>query len=1168
MPFKSNEREFMSQVTSWLNEFLSSGTYPFENASSEPSLKGMDNKTQFPDVQLWLNRETQQGYGWELKTPATSAEDPALLENAVEKARTMSAAYFVTWNMRDAIIWKTPEAGNKVKADDSRRRYPSLYQISSPDDLLVQPNKIALKNRTKEILDDLATLHQRGSLHAIELDAIFFVHMLNNAVQALYPNVRDALVDKVGGDANFKKGLWDWAAKQGIANYADPAFYEVVSRQIVYRLLSRIIFYEALRRQWTNLPKMDIADSDVTVANNQIKEVFSKARYIDWHAVFEEDFSDKVGFPEPAIKTLDNLLRDLNNFNFSMMPQDVIGAVFEGLIPPDERHTLGQYFTPENLVDLIDTFCVRTRDALVLDPTCGTGTFLTRAYDRMKNNMGQPEHKKLLPQLWGIDIAHFPAQLATINLFRQDLHDYANFPRIVVSDTFKVRVGQSFSFPPPRINLDSGITTIDEKFPLFDAAVGNFPYIRQELINKLDPGYKVNLEETVKKDWLADYRDVFEISDKQYEEFKRSPDNIKYSKVGFKLSGQADIYAYLFFHVARFVKEGGRMGFVTSNSWLDVAYGYELQKFFLNNFKIVAVLESRAEPWFEDAAINTVVTILERCPDKTEVSNHTVKFVKIKRKLSELIPWDMKIEAAQRWHGLDGLVYKIESAGKANYKVENNTLINTLCGLQTYEDNDFRIRLVKQGELQDKLLKHGKTDKWGKYLRAPEVYFDILDKCASKLVMLGKVADIKRGFTTGINDFFYLSAEKIEYWGIEDEFLAPVLKSPRESESIAINPAKLELKVFLCSKSKEELLKENKNGALRYIEWGEKQKTDDGVQWPEIPTVSGRKYWYSLSSYKLTNLVWTKSYDTRFLQRYSETPLLADQRVYQIEPHKRINLKLLAAVLNSTFCSLFIESAGRINLGEGALDTTVEEAQEYVEIPDLKLFSTKSKTAIILAFNNLSKRKIGTINQESRLKDRQKLDSLILEALGLDPEKYLQPLYDGLTELVRERIELAGMRKKGKQAKAQRSIDKVIQEVIKEVLPNGLKKFPDEFLDAPLKPEEFENISIPKEPLSLGSLFLGTQEILTGSGSIYTARNSHAAKYIIYSQKTDTFTVSLPKDDIVVAKAMSSYELYLRKIKEELYKDFSRHTLDPGLSERLAQQALKELGLPDFVLSL
>jgi hypothetical protein len=49
---KSNEREFMSQVTFWLNEFLKEGSYPFEVASSEPSVKVSEKKTKFPDIQI------------------------------------------------------------------------------------------------------------------------------------------------------------------------------------------------------------------------------------------------------------------------------------------------------------------------------------------------------------------------------------------------------------------------------------------------------------------------------------------------------------------------------------------------------------------------------------------------------------------------------------------------------------------------------------------------------------------------------------------------------------------------------------------------------------------------------------------------------------------------------------------------------------------------------------------------------------------------------------------------------------------------------------------------------------------------------------------------------------------------------------------------------------
>jgi len=536
---KSNEREFMSQAISWLNEFMSSGAYPFELATSEPSIKVSEKGTKFPDVQIWLNRLAHQGFcGWELKTPATAVDDADLLKNAAEKARAMNADYFVTWNMRDSVIWRTPHVGELVGVQHRLESHHSLYQINASDDLWIEPNKIALKNRAREILDDLATLYREGHLHLIDVEVTYFVGRLHSAAKALYPHVQESLISRAGSDARFRSRLFDWAVKQGIARYDERSFHETVSRQIGYRLLVRILFYETLRSRWSNLPKIDISGLSAKVANKRFRETFEQARQIDWHAVFEEDFLDDVALPESAIEELEKLITDLNRFNFSIMPQDVIGAVFEKLIPYEERHLLGQYFTPENLVDLIDAFCVRSVDDHVLDPTCGTGTFLTRAYDKMKVS-GQREHKKLLSQLWGIDIAHFPAQLATINLFRQNLSDYANFPRIISEDFFKVRVGQSFKFPPPKVSPDSSFNLIKQKLPAFDAAVGNFPYIRQELINKKIPGYKDFLESTLKEEWLADYPDAFVIHDKNKEyviDAIKKGEKADLSKVDFRLS--------------------------------------------------------------------------------------------------------------------------------------------------------------------------------------------------------------------------------------------------------------------------------------------------------------------------------------------------------------------------------------------------------------------------------------------------------------------------------------------------------------------------------------------------------------------------------------------------------------------------------------------------------
>ncbi|MCX5718069.1 MAG: N-6 DNA methylase, partial [Nitrospirae bacterium] len=1057
----------MSQVTSWLNEFLKAGSYPFEVASSDPSVKVESKKTKFPDVQIWLNRKANQGFcGWELKTPTTAVDDHELLSNAAEKARAMLADYFVTWNMRDAVIWRTPLWTEEVSRIHRLKTYPPISQVSSPDDLWVVFKQELLKAKAKEILNDLATLQREGHLHLIEVDSVFFVHKLSEAVKTLWPHIHKSLISEIGKSHNFKEGLFDWAVKQGISTYeAGEPFFEVVSRQLVYRLLGKLLFYLTLRRFRTDVPKLDLHGVNPSKISEKLNEYFEIARQIDYQAVFEEDFPDKVPFPSTGIEPLTNLLDDLNRYNFSHMPQDVVGNVFEKLIPPEERHALGQYFTNENLVDMITAFCIRSKSDKVLDPTCGTGTFLIRAYDRLRNS-GEKDHKKLLSQIWGIDVAHFPAELATINLYKQNIEDYANFPRVISKDFFEIKPNDTFKFPPPKPSGGADFM-IDEKIPLFDGIVGNFPYIRQELIEKRIKGYKNTLIKVLTQGWRQDYPELFEDGE-------------------LKLSGQADIYAYLFFHTAQHLKNAGRMGIVTSNSWLDVAYGYEMQKFFLKNFKIVAIIESRCEPWFEDAAVNTVVTVLERCKDQTQRDDNNVKFVKIKKRLKELMPWDIKLPM-QRWLGLDKLIHSIEKAGSEHYKLKGTKFINNLKGHATNEDDNFRIRILRQGELLEQVEEARKTVKWGQYLRAPEIYFEILERCKDKIVLLEEVAEVSFGIKTGINEFFHLTDEKVTHWGIEKEFLLPLVTSSKEIESIEIDPKKIEFSVLYCNLDKKELRKAKKTGVLSYIEWGEKQKTKggrghkkEGIPFPEVPSVQGRIFWYGIGERKLGHFVVNRFISERFYFPVNKSQSLIGDIAFEGMFRNKKEVLINSALLNSSITFLGVELLGRLNLGEGLLTFYGPDINSLL-VPNVEKIATKQKEKILKAFNTFFTRPIKPIFEEVKMKDRQALDSAVLEALGLDPKKYLKPLYDGLTEMVRERIDLAKSRKKVKQAKVQKDIEKLKEQVIEEIIPDGVKKFPEEFVDSKHLKDARE-ISVPGETLKLGSYFIGQQEVISDSG--------------------------------------------------------------------------------------
>lgn len=970
-------------------------------------------------------------------------------------------------------------------------------------------------------------------VHQAEIDAHFFVQRLTAAAETIREPVKRSLTTSVSRDRQFAKGLDAWAKKQGIPNFGDETFYDTVARQIVYRMLGKILFYQSLQGHRPDLPTIDFAGLDVSWVSSKLGEHFDKARRIDYQAIFETDICDQVPLPEPALQELRNLVNDLNNYNFSVMPQDVVGQVFERLIPHQERHSLGQYFTPEDLVDFINAFCIRSKNDRVLDPTCGSGTFLLRAYDRL-SFFGQRDHRKLLDQLWGIDVAHFPAELATINLYRQNVADYANFPRIVRKDFFEVKPEDNFEFPPSEPSETNAI--MPEQIPVFDGAVGNFPYIRQELIDKSVKGYKELLHRLLVDDWLAEYPELFFVGGVP------------------RLSGQADIYAYLFFHTARFIREGGRMGFVTSNAWLDVAYGYELQKFFLRNFKIVAILESRCEPWFEQSAINTIVTILERCADEEERERHIVKFVKVKRKLRDLIPWDMKLDAINRWQGVDASVRRIESVGAEHLQIIDGKAVNTLKGHKTYEDEDFRIRAVWQGQLLEELEKVGKTVKWGSYLRAPKVYAEVLEACEHKLVPLSELSEVSRGLTTNNVNFFYLTVEDIAKWRLEQSFiLSPVVYTPKEVPNIVIDESKLTRSLFLCNKDRKEL---SRTSALRYIEAGESKR------FHQSSSFRGNRDWYMVGEVDLRpcSLFYARQ-DDKFRVVLNPRGYAANDNLYRITPIKDTENEILCAILNSVLFALGLEINGRVNLGEGALKLQAYEVG-LTKVPDVGLFTENQKHLLLSTFRELRKRSIKSIFEEVKMRDRRKLDSLVLEAIGLDPRKYLQPLYDGLTQLVQERLELGTMRSTVKKAKVERDVERIKRQVIEELLPQGPKMFPEEFLDTVTRRGDFVELDIPAEPLTLEPVFFGKQKVVSGSGWSYEAKSSTEAQFIVYAQGRGHTRVKIPKEPIALFKTVKNYEIYLRELRDTLHKGFAIRIFDYKLADVLTDTVFQELKLP------
>ena len=97
------------------------------------------------------------------------------------------------------------------------------------------------------------------------------------------------------------------------------------------------------------------------------------------YGVLESDFfawPNEVG-GEPLLQTL---ARRVARFDWTEAPADTAATLYETVIPPEERRQLGEYYTPAWLArvmmqELVDD----PLNQRVLDPACGSGTFVAEA---------------------------------------------------------------------------------------------------------------------------------------------------------------------------------------------------------------------------------------------------------------------------------------------------------------------------------------------------------------------------------------------------------------------------------------------------------------------------------------------------------------------------------------------------------------------------------------------------------------------------------------------------------------------------------------------------------------------------------------------------------------------------------------------------------------------
>lgn len=1094
------EWEFVGEVKEWIALALDRNTdLPFSTAKLEQRGRGSNKRR---DLTL-LDKKGVAVVTGEVKLPfaidGTSPFRTDVVIDARKKAELAGAQFFFTWNVNQCVLWRTATAGAGVQ--DREYEQWVVTHVTNAEQLKGTSAESEIRDWLVKFLYALARALRGDETFGVRSPDAKFVDALEAALAFPIEATFRALQDKYK-NAAVKRDLDRWMLSLGwqIVDDAEGkrALLKNAAKFACYLLVNKLVFHEALLKKYKGRFEPLKAPPEVTTGDDlqqRLHLAFEDAKRItgDYETVFGDDpiaIANSIPFyADESVPGWRALIQQIHDFDFSKLDYEVVGNIFERLISPEERHKYGQFYTRVEVVDLINSFCIREPDARVMDPACGGGTFLVRAYAR-KRALGGRAHKDLLTDIYGVDISKFAAHLTTMNLATRDLVEDENYPRIGREDFFNVMPQQTFvQLPQKLVSKGLGKNTLQPvAIPALDAVVGNPPYVRQEDIPKAKSGKKAP-----------------EAGSKEFYQ------SLTKKLAGADLSGRSDLHCYFWPHASTFLKEDGMLGLITSSQWLDVEYGFRLQSWLLRNFEILAVLESPVEPWFVGARVATTVTIARKCIDETRRRENLVRFVQLRAPLAQLLQHDGTTIGA------------IRSADMLRDEI--------LALTQNVSEPRFRARVVRQGDLWQSGVALGKLmrsiddeeegesphptsndyfgGKWGVYLRAPDLWFELLDRYGEKFVPLGQLAEIRRGITSGKDSFFFpkdTSAEclakiadsiafeheygvprnevesgrvKIVFAGekrgelhaIESEFLEPEVHSLMGIESPIVSAKECDSLILLCPTNKRL-----PKYVAKYIRWGE----SSGVH--QTATCSARitesRDWYDLTGRRRAPVLWPKEKQYRHIAPANPDRLIANCRLYEVYPEVLDERpSVWAGILNSSLTLLSSFQYGRPMGNEGNWSTMVVDVNVML-VPDLRVANERTLTKISAAFDALSKRnqfafiperrlremsfgkagrenELGSLSDQSELDmpDRRALDDAVFELIGIKSKRerddWLDRLYAYLRdffEATRQKEERAIVNKNTSQRKGAVSPQDLATEIIQHFAdhaPRFLRNYND-----------------------------------------------------------------------------------------------------------------------------
>ncbi len=456
----------------------------------------------------------------------------------------------------------------------------------------------------KEHLQKAKKLNEKADSVRENITAKILIDDLAKCRERLVGDLLAQFKTRYATDSDFKAIIDAWASDVKM-DVSDPDMIDKLCREGAYTLINRVLFLRICEDKGHIKPKLS---KDAITKWRQMVEKPSKLLSLAFSEIgerfeglYKSPLFDSISFEDIDwnTDTINLVLDKLGEHDFSKISKDVLGKAYEQHISREERKRLGQFYTPDFVIDYILENIGLSSGKKILDPACGSGGFLMKAYDKLKKQYtkdsyaGEVIHSHILNNnLFGIDINPFATQLTIMNLLLKDLDHPTGDIHVVEGDSLdKTYDGLEMDILETDSPLGK-ITGVNKQVSLvkllrerpFDIVVSNPPYVTLWGIDKTTKNYL-------------------------HKNYKCA-------------TGRFNTFTIFLERAIGLIADGGMIGFVVPEGLLsEIEYRF-IREYILQSCKILSIAFLPKDTF--TASVNTIAIILQKESNDTKRNENKV----------------------------------------------------------------------------------------------------------------------------------------------------------------------------------------------------------------------------------------------------------------------------------------------------------------------------------------------------------------------------------------------------------------------------------------------------------------------------------------------------------------------------------------------------------------